>query len=397
MKSSDLLRTKERVRKVAISMLLKNAEVLMGDFTFAPYDIKIKNGKIENIRPHGLLEDQDEIDCTGEWVLPGLIDIHTHGACGVDTMDATTEAINKISTFMAQNGVTSFLPTSMTMGISSIEKAFSNVLNVYEKGANGANIVGINMEGPYINPDRAGAQDPTCVRPGDVDEFRRLNALSNNLVKLVTVAPEVPGNLDFIREIVKDGVTVSCGHCTAKYDSIMSAYESGANHMTHLYNAMTSLSHREPNAVGAAFTNDTVYCELICDGIHIHKAAVLTAYRMKSADKLILISDSMMAAGLEDGEYSLGGLPVTVSDSVARTKDGNLAGSCAKLISCVKKAIEFGIPIEDAIKMASLTPARSIGIAHEKGSIEIGKDADIIITDKNLCIKSTIIGGKIFG
>jgi len=377
-------------------MLLKNADVLLGDFSFSHCDIKIAAGKIEKIMPCGFLEDVDELDCTGKLVLPGLVDIHTHGALGVDTMDATIDALNRISTFMAQNGVTSFLPTSMTMDISSIEKAFSAVCTAYEIRKNGANIMGINMEGPYINPDRAGAQDPTCVRPANIDEFRRLNALSGNLVKLITVAPEVPGNLAFIREVVKEGVSVSCGHSSAKYDTIMEAYKSGSNHMTHLYNAMTPLTHRAPDAVGAALTNDSVYCELICDGIHIHKAAVLTAYRMKGADKLILISDSMMAAGLEDGEYSLGGLPVTVSSGVARTKDGNLAGSCAKLMSCVKKAIEFGISLEDAVKMASLTPAKSIGIAHQKGSIEIGKDADIIITDHDLCVGSTIIGGEIF-
>jgi N-acetylglucosamine-6-phosphate deacetylase len=377
-------------------MLLKNADVLLGDFSFSRCDIQITAGKIEKIMPCGFLEDADEIDCSDKWALPGLIDIHTHGACGVDTMDATIDALNRISTFMAQNGVTSFLPTSMTMDIPSIEKAFSNVRTAYETRTNGANIVGINMEGPYINPDRAGAQDSANVRPANIDEFRRLNALSGHLVKLVTVAPEMPENLAFIREVVKDGVAVSCGHSSADYDTIMEAYQNGSNHMTHLYNAMTPLTHRDPNAVGAAFTSDSVYCELICDGVHIHKAAVLTAYHMKGADKMILISDSMMAAGLGDGEYNLGGLPVIVSGGVARIKEGNLAGSCAKLISCVKKAIEFGIPVPDAVKMASLTPAKSIGIAHQKGSIEIGKDADIIITDHNLCVESTIIGGKIF-
>lgn len=377
-------------------MLLKNATALLGDFHFSQCDILLKQGIIQKIMPCGFLEDQNVIDCAHQLVLPGLIDIHTHGAMGVDTMDASEESLSVIRHFMAQNGVTSYLPTSMTMSMEAIKKAFIAIKKAYDSKDTGANIVGINMEGPYIHPDRAGAQDPNCIQRAHIDCFQELNALAGHLIKLVTVAPEFPENLSFISEVVKEGVHVSCGHSTADYDTVLSAYQNGCDHMTHLYNAMTPLTHRAPNAVGAAFTNDSVYCEIICDGIHIHKAAVLTAYRAKSADRLILISDSMMAAGLSDGAYSLGGLPVDVKGGVARTQEGNLAGSCATLIACVKKAMEFGISCEDAVKMATLTPAKSIGIAHQKGSIEEGKDADIILVDKNFSLLTTIIGGTVY-
>ncbi len=377
-------------------MLLKNATALLGNFQFTSCDILIQNGIIKRIAPCGFLTGSKVIDCRGQLVCPGLIDIHTHGAMGADTMDASLKSLAVIRRFMAQNGVTSFLPTSMTMKLSAIQKAFTAIKQSYDSDKNGANIVGINMEGPYIHPDRAGAQDPNCIKRADLDEFHALNNLAGGLVKLVTIAPEFPENLACIKSLTAEGVHASCGHSIANYDEVAAAYQTGCDHMTHLYNAMTPLSHRAPGAVGAAFTHDSVYCEIICDGVHVHKAAFLTAYRTKGADHLVLISDSMMAAGLDDGAYELGGLPVNVSGGVARTKDGNLAGSCAKLISCVKKAISFGISREDAFKMASLTPAKSIGIDHQKGSIEEGKDADIILLSEDLSVKTTIIGGEVY-
>ena len=381
-------------KKEVLHMLLTNAYVLLGNFVFQKRDVLLKQGKIARIMPCGFLQVVETLDCEGSYLLPGLIDVHTHGCDGVDVMDGGYETINRMSRFMAKNGVTSFLPTSMTMGYEDIKSAFLSVKEAYEKGCDGANVMGINMEGPYINPKKAGAQDPKFVKSASIEEFCELQEVSGGLIKLVTVAPEMPGNMEFIRQASALGVHVSCGHSEADYDKIIEAKENGADHMTHLYNAMTPLTHRDPNAVGAALTSDELFCEVICDGIHLHRAAVLTAYKMKGADRMLFISDLMMATGLPDGQYKIGRLDVWVRDGIARIAEGNLAGSTAKLLNCVKKAVEFGIPLEDAVKIASLTPAKSVGIDHTKGSIEIGKDADVILVGQDLALQRTIIGGK---
>ena len=376
-------------------MLLANAYVLLGNFVFQKCDVLLSEGKIARIMPCGFLKDADTLDCGGSYLLPGLIDVHTHGCDGVDVMDGGYDTINRMSRFMARHGVTSFLPTSMTAAVEDIDFAFRSVKEAYDKGCDGANVVGINMEGPYINPGKAGAQDPKYVKAASIEEFCALQQAAGGLIKLVTVAPEMPGNMEFIREAAALGVHVSCGHSVAGFDQIIEAKDNGADHMTHLYNAMTPLSHRDPNAVGAAFISDELYCEVICDGIHLHRAAVLTAYRMKGSDRMLFISDSMMATGLSDGQYKIGSLDVWVRDGIARIKEGNLAGSTAKLLNCVRKAVEFGIPLEEAVKMGSLTPAKSVGIDHTKGSIEVGKDADVIVVGQDLALQKTIVGGKV--
>jgi N-acetylglucosamine-6-phosphate deacetylase len=381
--------------KEVLHMLLTNAYVLLGNFVFQKCDVLLANGKIAQIMPCGFLQDEDTLDCEGSYLLPGLIDVHTHGCDGVDTVGGGYEGINRMSRFMAQHGVTSFLPTSETVSYEEIESAFRSVKEAYDKGCDGAEVMGINMEGPYINPGKAGAQDPQYAVAASFEDFCKLQEAAGGLIRLITVAPEMPGNMEFIRKAAASGVHVSCGHSTAGYDEIIQAAENGADHMTHLYNAMTPLTHRDPNAVGAALTTDKLYCEVICDGIHLHKAAVLTAYKMKGSDRMLLISDSMMATGLPDGKYQIGGLDVWVRDGVARIEAGNLAGSTAKLLGCVCKAVEFGIPLEDAVKMASLTPAKSVGIDHTKGSIELGKDADVIIVGQDLALQKTIVGGKV--
>ncbi|MBO4468036.1 MAG: N-acetylglucosamine-6-phosphate deacetylase [Clostridia bacterium] len=354
-------------------MIIKNA--LIGG--------KIKNIVIEN----GVIADITENDVSGDCVdaegcrvIPGLIDVHTHGMMGYDTMDADFEPLCEA---YAKCGTTSFLPTTMTMGYD----ALIGVVNA-KTDFPGANVLGFHFEGPYISPKYKGAQDENNIRIPDVAEFRRFKN-----VKMITVAPEIENGLSFIKQVSAETV-VSIGHTDCDYRTAITAIENGASCLTHTFNAMPPMLHRAPGPIGAAVEKN-IYAQIICDGLHVHKAAFLAAYRMFGADRLCLISDSIRPAKLPDGEYESGGLPVVVKDNEIRLKNGgNLAGSCACLLDCVKKAIEFGIPENDAVKMATETPANLLGV--KKGSIQRGYDADLIILDPDFSVKNIIIGGQLF-
>ncbi len=339
--------------------------------------IEIADGKIKAI---GENLKSGDIDAKGLRVIAGLIDVHTHGCGGFDTMDGDFAPLCEK---YAEHGTTSFLPTTMTMDTSSLLRVTNADTN-----CRGANILGFHLEGPYISAKYKGAQNKAHIRNADYDEFCKYKN-----VKMVTLAPETDGAFDFIPKAVKSGCVVALGHSAASFDEASRAFELGAQSVSHLYNAMSPFHHRDTGIIGAAFMHRT-YAQIICDGLHVSKPAFLTAYKMLGADRLTLISDSLCSAGMPDGEYESGGLKVFLKNGEARLGDGTLAGSNAMLIDCVKKAIEFGIPFDDAVKMASETPARLLGV--NKGVIAEGYDADLLIVDEELNLNTVIIGGEIF-
>lgn len=339
-------------------------------------NIVIENGKIIRITSKKMPID---IDVKGKRVIPGLIDIHTHGCIGIDTMDADFE---KMCEFYAKHGITSFLPTTMTMPFEALMKV-TNAKTDFP----GAVILGFHFEGPYISEKYKGAQNSDNIKVPSLSEF----SMFEN-VKMITVAPEIENGLDFIKNI-SDKTVVSLGHTDCNFDTAIKAIENGAVCLTHMYNAMPPFHHRNPGPIGAAFLKN-IYSQIICDSFHVSKPAFLSAYKMFGADRLILISDSIRCAGLPDGVYESGGLEVYLKNGSARLKDGTIAGSCADLMQCVKTAISFGVPIDDAIKMASETPANLLKV--NKGKIAVGYDADILVVDDELNIEKVIINGKEF-
>lgn len=356
---------------MADKIILRNAEV-DGVIT----DVTVKGGKIESV---GKAEgDGKVIDLCGARLFSGLVDIHTHGANGLDTMDSD---LRELARFQKSRGVTSFLPTTMSDSLESIKRVTN--ITIENNDSESANIIGFHIEGPYISKKYKGAQNADYIKNPDLFEF---SALEN--VKMVTVAPELDGALDFIAEVGKEGTVVCLGHTEADFETSDKALKNGASCLTHTFNAMPPLLHRSTGPIGAALVNDS-FVQVICDGEHIHYSAILALYKMFGADRMILISDSMRATGLCDGTYSFGNQEIKVENSIARTEGGNLAGSTSTLFDCVKKAIEFGIPATDAFKMASLTP--SILLDLKKGKIEAGYDAEFIVTDKDYNLIDTFI------
>ncbi|MBQ2696024.1 MAG: N-acetylglucosamine-6-phosphate deacetylase [Clostridia bacterium] len=349
-------------------MIYKNAKV-NGELV----DIETENGTIVSV---GKLSGSG-IDMMGHKVYPGLFDIHAHGCVGCDTMDG--DHLAKMSAYLAKNGTTSWLPTTMTVAMEDIEKVVSDTAFT----GVGANVVGFHAEGPYVSQKYKGAQNEKFIRNPNFAEFSKLKN-----IKMVTLAPEKPGAMEFIKSC---DCVVSLGHTDASYDCAKEAILSGAACITHTFNAMAPLHHREPGAIGAAIDTG-IYVQVIADGVHMHPAMVRMLYKLFGPERMILISDSMCATGLSDGEYMFGGQPITVTDSVARTKEGAIAGSTSTLFTCVKKAIEFGIPEEDAFRMASLTPATLMG--EKKGKIAVGYDAEFIAVDENLELTMCVVGGE---
>lgn len=347
--------------------VLKNA--LLGDRTA---DILCRDGRIAAIG-EGFTAGQ-EIDAGGNRVYPGLVDIHAHGCAGYDTMEG---GLAEMALCEAAHGTTTWYPTTMTMPMEQIRAATETIPEV----PGGARILGFHAEGPYIDEKRRGAQNAAYIRRPDMAEF---STLKN--IKMVTVAPETEGACDFIRHCP---AVVSLGHTSCTYDEAIAAIDAGARCLTHTFNAMPGLHHREPSLIGAGFERQ-VYAQLICDGRHVHRAAVLALYRLFGVDRMILISDSMRATGMGDGQYDFGGQLITVTDGYARTPDGALAGSTSFLFDCVRTAIAFGIPADDAFAMASRTPAALMGIP--AGRIEVGCFADFVIVDEEYRLLKTVRG-----
>lgn len=374
-------------------MILKNAEVFNGDFEKIRADVKIDGEKISKI---GKFSSEDGLDLTGLVVMPGLIDMHIHGCGGADTGDATPEALETMSQTLVKNGVTSFCPASMTLSFEELTKIFANIDAMKDK-VGGAYIHGANMEGPYIAMSKKGAQNPLYVRNPDKEEFKKLYEGCNGAIRVVDIAPECDGGDEFIKEI-QPICPVSIAHTDAGYDEAVHAIELGVRHITHLFNAQSGLHHRKPGVVGAAFDvgrANGVRAELICDGFHIHPATLRIAFREMGEDGTVIISDSMKAAGCPDGDYDLGGQPVYVRDGKALLADGTIAASTSNVYKELKNVISFGIPEKQAVKSATINPAKAIRVDDKTGSIEEGKLADILVVDKEYNIKLVIVKGEI--
>ncbi len=375
-------------------MLLKNAKVFDENFDIINTNVLIENEYIKEVSTD--IKDGEEVFNLDEcMVLPGFIDIHTHGCAGFDTCDATKEALTKISENMAKNGVTSYCATGMTLSEEKLTSIFSCVKECQEEGLPGAYIQGINMEGPFINMEKKGAQNGEYVQKPDFDMLMRLHEISGNMIKLVDIAPEcLDENSDFIQKAC-EYMTVSLAHTNASYEQAMNAFEAGASHVTHLYNAMTGLSHRNPGVVGACFDSRNVKAEIICDGIHIHPAALKVAFKLLGEDRSIIISDSLSATDCPNGEYELGEQKIIVKDGLATLEDGTIAGSTTNLLQELKNVVSYGVPLKQAVKSVSINPAKQLRVDKITGSIKKGKLADIVVLDKDLNLIMVIVKGKI--
>ena len=332
------------------------------------------------------------IDAKGLYVSPGLIDVHIHGSCGFDTMDDDPLAIKHISQCIAKKGVTSFLPTTMTMEAEAIYKALEHVRYWMNQPLEGATVLGAHLEGPFINETFKGAQPAAHMIKPSFDFIKDYL----DVIKLITYAPELDENHYFTKKVkAKTKITLSMGHTNASYEEAVSAFACGCSHVTHLFNGMRPLNHREPGAVGAALSQD-VFCELIADMIHVNPGLYQFVLHNKGRDKVVLITDSMRAGCMKDGHYDLGGQPVRVKNGVARLEAGSLAGSVLTLNQGVHNFYRHtDTTIVDAVHMAALNPAKSLGISHRKGSLELGKDADIALFNDEFSCFLTICEGRV--
>ncbi|MEA4894285.1 MAG: N-acetylglucosamine-6-phosphate deacetylase [Oscillospiraceae bacterium] len=374
-------------------MLLKNAEVMNKDFELEKTDIAVE-GTIISAVGSGVHTGGEVFDLEGLTVIPGLVDIHIHGCAGFDACDATVEAVATMSSQLAKRGITSFCPTTMTVSADGIKKALLNIKNCMENPPEGAAILGVNMEGPYISVNKKGGQKADFVRTPDWKQFKNFYDLSGGIIKIVDIAPECDGAYEFI-ESARRLCAVSIAHTDANYEQAKAAFGWGITHVTHLFNAMAGFGHREPGVVGAVFDDDSVNAELICDGFHIHPAALRTAFRILGEDRAIIVSDSMRAAGLPDGSYDLGGQTVYVKNGQARLADGTIAGSTTNLLDEVRNLVSFGVPFRQVIKAATINPSKAVGEDKRIGSIEAGKRADLVVLDKKMNLKMVVLHGEI--
>ena len=372
-------------------MNFKNAMLYTEEFRFVPGAFSVEDGKFTNV----LAEPQaDAVDLHGAYVIPGLIDVHNHGNSGADFSDGDYDGLVKMAEYLARNGVTSFAPASMTLPYDVLAKAFATARRLADEAPEGAAALrGIQMEGPIFSEKKKGAQNGAYLRDPDFAAFSKLYHDCGGLVRIVDVAPELPGACEFIRQ-AKELCTVSIAHTDANYDEAHAAVEAGVTHLTHLFNAMPALHHRKPGVIGAAAEAEQVSAEIISDGQHIHPSAVRLAFRLFGAERMVLISDALRCCGMPDGEYELGGQAVFLKGGVARLADGTIAGSATNLYDCMLRAISFGIAKEDAVRAATWNPARQIGCLDVVGSIADGKRADFVVCDENLTRKAVWLAGK---
>lgn len=372
-------------------MIIKDANVFTQDNRFVRGDVIVRDGRFVHATGEQPA-DEEVVDARNLMMIPGLVDIHFHGCKGADMCDGTKEALDVIMDYEASVGVTSVCPATMTIPRDELLAVMKNAGAYSYHG--GAHLVGINMEGPFISPSKKGAQAAENIMHCDYEYFCQLQEAAGGLIKLVDIAPEEPGAMEFIDE-VKGKVVVSLAHTASDYDTAREAIEHGASHATHLYNAMPPMNHRNPGVIGAVRDSSECHVELICDGVHIHPSVIRATYAMFGAERIILISDSMRATGLEDGEYTLGGQPVKVRGNLATLHDGTIAGSATNLMDCLRFVVrEAGIPLETAVMCATANPAREIGIFDGVGSITAGKRADFILLNQNLEIVRVYIDGK---
>ncbi len=380
-------------------MIIKNVNVYTEDREFREGEILIENGKFSSVFSEEENAGNEIVDGEGCYAIPGLIDLHFHGCDGYDICDGTREALEKIARYEASIGVTGICPATMTLPkqelihILSVAASYKETADK-ERGP-AADLLGINMEGPFISVEKKGAQDQRNILPCDQELCQQFLDASKGLVKFVGIAPErSQDTLQFIRQM-KDKVNISLAHTNADYDTAKAAFDAGANHAVHLYNAMPAFTHRSPGVVGAVSDSPHVNAELICDGVHIHPSVVRATFKMMGSGRMILISDSMRATGMPDGRYLLGGLEVdVVGNRAVLASNGALAGSATNLMDCMRTAVKvMGISLEDAVACATMNPAKALGVFENYGSIAPGKNADVVLLDRDLNLKMVIKSG----
>ena len=371
-------------------MILKNALVMDENFCLKKLDIRIENEKIIEIGTD--LSGDEILDFSDKYILPGFIDTHIHGAYGI-RFDYQPDGFDKMTKFEATQGVTAVAASTSTAEFEKIIKQISYIAEISKKCA-GTKIVAIHAEGPFLSVSKKGAMKPECILAPDNDKLDKMIEAGKGMLKLITIAPDNDGSIEFIRYAKSKGLVVSMGHTNADFETTQKAIDAGASQLTHTFNAMRPINHREPGILGAVFINPDVKCEVICDYIHLHPAIIKMIYKIKGADKINMISDSGTAAGLNISEFEVNGVKRYIKDGVVRLADGTIAGSARTLLDGVKNLVLSGIPIEDVSKMASLNPAKSLGLDAEIGSIEVGKYADLVVLDKDLNVCATFINGK---
>ncbi|MCH1627275.1 N-acetylglucosamine-6-phosphate deacetylase [Fredinandcohnia quinoae] len=383
-------------------MLITNVKVYAEDKIIENGFIEFEDTKIKRI---GSIDELEQIDNENVIkldnhysLIPGMIDLHIHGAAGADAMDATPDALRTIAQALPKEGTTSFLATTMTKSREDIYEAIKNIGEYIPSQQNGgiAEILGAHLEGPFLSPKRAGAQHPDNIIEPDVELFKQWQQLSGNNIRLVTLAPEEKGGLELTTYLKETGVVASIGHSDAVYEEVEASIQAGVTHATHLFNGMRGVHHREPGVAGAVLLHDEVKCEMIVDGIHIAPKMVKLAYKVKGNDGVILVTDAMRAKCLGTGVYDLGGQEVNVDEERATLKDGTLAGSILKLNDAVRNMMQFSeCTLWDITQMTAANPAKQINMFDKKGSIKVGKDADFVIVNEKLEVIMTYCCGKL--
>ena len=373
-------------------MFYKNARIFCPDFRFRTGAFEVKDGVFGAVLPEEV--PVDAIDLQGATVIPGLVEVHSHGNSGADFSDGDYEGLKKMAAYFASCGVTSFAPASMTLPYDILEKAFATAKQLVEEDAEGLSVLrGIQMEGPYFSYKKRGAQNPDYLKEPDFDGFKALYDGCGGLIRIVDVASELPGAVEFAEKASKL-CTVSIAHTDSDYDHAKAVYDAGATHLTHLYNAMPPIHHRNPGVIPAAAENPKVQAEIICDGYHIHPASVRLAFSIFK-NRIVLVSDSGRCAGMEEGsKFELGGQDAWLRGGVARLADGTIACSASNLWTCLHNAISWNVPEEEAVRAATYNPALSIGAEKIVGTIESGKRADFIVCDNTYTHKRVFLKGK---
>lgn len=376
-------------------MIIKNGQVFNSNGRFIPADVELAGDRIVKVAPAGTLHGDEELDAAGKYVTPGFVDIHIHGAAGsdfCDGMDGSDKYVRAMQKYLGSQGVTSFLGTTMAFSEEILDRIFDTARPIFGQEGYGAILRGVNMEGPFFNKAKKGAQAEEYIIDPDWEMFQRLWERSGHNIRLVDVAPELPGALEFAQKASKL-CTVSIAHTCATYEEATDGFANGFTHTTHLFNAMPAFTHRAPGVVGAA-SDFAEHIEMICDGIHLNPSVVRAVFNMFGPDRVCIISDAMQACGMPNGEYSLGGQKVFMTDGLATLADGTIAGSATCQAEGFRRAVKFGVPLESALKAATINPAKAAGLYDEVGSIAVGKRADVLVLGADLHPEHIFIGGK---